>query len=154
MRERAETTQGGALPLRVRIEESNFDSLADARAGFAQVGDIFRHVPALDTCAIVSGSAFLRNTAKVEGACTPGLSLMTFAPEAEAAADRWLRGENLIQDTATSNDNTPEPTRPDFEPVAELAPAPDNDPSSGPAPDPDPDPWANLSMKKVKAALR
>lgn len=133
-----------ALQLRVTLREENFDNLAEASAGFQQVGKVFRHVPALDKCAVVTDSAFLRNTAKVEGAVIPGMDLMTFAPEGVDAADSWLRGESLTETVPV--DTAPESKASETDEDATTPEAAKDD-------TPSENPWDNLSMKKVKAAL-
>ena len=112
------------------INRDNFESLTGASKAFRQFCDLLRRVPNLERCAVVSDSDFLKNSAKVEGATLPGLTLMTFAPEGRDAAETGLRGERLTDDTPASPTN-------------------DNESSA----DGDAAGWGNLNMKKVKAAL-
>jgi len=137
----SEITKGDALQLRVEIRDENFDNLSEAREGFQQVGDVFRHVPALNRCAVVTDSGFLRNTAKVEGAVIPGMDLLTFAPDGIDAADKWLRGEKLTETV---------PAKSEAAPVALKSETPK---SEEPETEKAGSEWANLSMKKVKDAL-
>lgn len=129
-------------PVVLRIDRENFDNLSGAAQAFRQFSDLLRRLPGLERCAVVSDSDFLKNSAKVEAAAIPGLSLMTFAPEGTEAARRWLRGQSLTEDLAQT--------------ASEDAPAhssPENSSNDNISQDEPLGEWGNISMKEVRKAL-
>lgn len=94
---------GSDATVLLSINREHFDNLATAREAFGSFTRLLRRLPGLERCAVVTDTEFLRNSAKVEGAALPGLTLMTFAPEGREAAESWLRGEALTDAAKTSN---------------------------------------------------
>ena len=83
----------------IDIASDNFDDLSAARAEFLRVGRVLRHAPTADKCAVLTDSAFLKNSAKVEGAVIPGLEINAFDLDASKVAEKWLNDEPVIQES-------------------------------------------------------
>ncbi len=84
--------------LRIDMAQGEFDDLAAISAEFKRVATVLRHSKSAKKCALMTDSMFLRNSAKVEGAVIPGLEVRTFDLDEETPAERWLKGEALIQE--------------------------------------------------------
>ena len=84
------------LALCVKMATDDFDDLSAVNKQFRQIGDVLRRAPMLEKCAVVTDSAFVRNTAKVEGAVIPGLEIRAFDTDESDPADAWLKGESVL----------------------------------------------------------
>lgn len=84
--------------LRIDMAQSEFDDLAAISAEFKRVATVLRHSKSAKKCALMTDSMFLRNSAKVEGAVIPGLEVRTFDLDETTPAERWLKGEPLVQE--------------------------------------------------------
>ena len=84
--------------LRIDMAQSEFDDLAAISAEFKRVATVLRHSKSAKKCALMTDSMFLRNSAKVEGAVIPGLEVRTFDLDEATPAERWLKGEPLVQE--------------------------------------------------------
>ena len=116
--------------IRVNMAKADFPDLSAVSKGFRGVADFLRAVPEASKCALVTDSMFIQNTAKVEGAVIPGLTIRAFNSDEEDYAAAWIRGESLT------------------EVVEAEAEAPANDTEDAPAPTSD-NPWDALKMSKV-----
>lgn len=109
--------------LRVDLPEDRFDGLGQLSQQFKRVGTVMRHAKAADKCAVMTDSTFIRNSARIEGSVIPGMEVRAFDLDETTPAERWLKGQPLIQEA----DEGPS--------VADEAEA-DN-------------PWDNLNVKKL-----
>ena len=116
--------------VRVNMAKSDFPDLSAVSKGFRGVADFLRAVPEARKCAIVTDSLFIQNTAKVEGAVIPGLTIRAFNSGEEDYASAWISGESLAQIVEAEVDA-----------AQDVAPANDTD---APA-----NPWNALKMSKV-----
>jgi len=114
--------------LRIDMAQGEFDDLAAISAEFKRVATVLRHSKSAKKCALMTDSMFLRNSAKVEGAVIPGLEVRTFDLDEATPAERWLKGEALIQEGDEG-----------YEPEAS------NDQAEGESDNP----WDSLKMKNV-----
>ena len=87
------------INIRVDMAKDDFDGLGELRQEFVRVGHVLRAVPDADKCAIVTDSQFLRNSAKIEGSVIPGLEVRAFGADETEPAEKWLKGESLIETT-------------------------------------------------------
>ncbi len=83
--------------LRVNMPEEDFTGLGQITQQFKRVGTVMRHAKSADKCAVMTDSAFLRNSARVEGSVIPGLEVRSFDLDETRPAERWLNNEPLIQ---------------------------------------------------------
>lgn len=122
----------------VDIASNNFDDLSAARTEFLRVGRVLRHAPTAEKCAVLTDSAFLKNSAKVEGAVIPGLEINAFDLEEGSVAEKWLNDEPIIQEVVIE---------PKVEEVrAEAIPQPVDAPEDTL---PTHNPWDSLDLSKV-----
>ncbi|WP_017931959.1 SpoIIAA family protein [Robiginitomaculum antarcticum] len=128
----------GAFNIHVRMAKADFPDLGAVSKGFRAVADVLRAVPGADKCAVVTDSMFIRNTAKVEGAVIPGLTIRAFGSDEDSYAEAWLKGESL----SDVEDDAPDATYAKAD-AAETKPAPKT------KPEPSANPWDKLKMSNV-----
>jgi len=83
--------------LRVDMPESEFSGLSQMSQQFKRVGTVLRHSTMADKCAVLTDSSFVRNSARIEGSVIPGLEVRSFDLDETKPADRWLKGQSLIE---------------------------------------------------------
>lgn len=87
----------GDFNIHVSMPKAAFPDLGAVGKGFRAVADVLRAVQGADKCAVVTDSMFIQNTAKVEGAVIPGLTIRAFNSEEDSYALAWLKGESLSE---------------------------------------------------------
>lgn len=123
----------------VNIDTENFDDLSAAREEFIRVGRVLRHAATAEKCAILSDSAFLRNSAKIEGAVIPGLEINAFDLNEATTAEKWLKDEPTL--------DTPANRAAEKTPATPKAAAPSHD--SATSQEQAANPWDKLDLTKV-----
>jgi len=92
----------------VDMAKADFPDLSAVADQFRNISNVLRVAPTAEKCAILSDSVFVRNSAKVEGAVIPGLDLQTFKLDQAEPADKWLKGEPLLEQTVETLAAEPE----------------------------------------------
>lgn len=114
------------LNICVDMAKADFPDLSAVADQFRNVSNVLRVALGADKCAVLSDSAFVRNSAKVEGAVIPGLNLLTFKLGQSDPAVKWLKGESLMTEEEKEE--------------SLITPKADDDSEA--------DPWSKLNMKK------
>lgn len=128
--ERTEANDNYNICIDLRAEE--FKDLSAVSREFKNVAYMLRHAKAAQKCAIISDSAFVRNSAKVEGAVIPGLEIEAFDVTDRDPAVAWLN-DSLKEYIAENDGAEPNPDA-EFEDTTEAK---------------SDDPWGNLKLSKV-----
>lgn len=94
--------------VRVEMPEDEFSGLSQMSQQFKRVGTVLRHSTLADKCAVLTDSSFVRNSARIEGSVIPGLEVRSFDLDEAKPADRWLRGQSLIENVEIESSVTDE----------------------------------------------
>lgn len=84
------TEHRDSYDISIEMVKMDFPDLGAARKTFLSVANLLRGLHEADKCAVVTDSAFLRSSAKIEGAVIPGLEMEGFKFEEAAKAESWL----------------------------------------------------------------
>lgn len=114
----------------IDISDKEFEGLSELSAAYEKVRRLLRFTPALEKVALVTDSTFLRNSAKMADATTPGLELTAFANKEMDFATAWLSGASMSE--AVQNK------------AAEETAANSEDAEGD-------NPWSSLNLNKVSA---
>lgn len=137
------------LNLCVEMEKGDFENLTAVSDMFRKVGDVLRRTPALDKCAVVTDSQFVRNSAKIEGAVIPNVDVKAFAPEDMAPAESWLNGESVIEAAQDTAQDTAQDAAADTVVITQSSPQKAQAvPPTAPAPE-SANPWDNFTVKDL-----
>lgn len=128
--ERAEANDNYNICIDLRAEE--FSDLSAVSREFKNVASMLRHATTAQKCAIISDSAFVRNSAKVEGAVIPGLEIEAFDVTERDPAVAWLN-DRLAEHIAENDGADPNPD-------AEFEDTTESDGDKG---------WGDLKLSKV-----
>ena len=73
-----------------RICNFTMPSFSALTAEILNLPTIWQMLERIDRCAVVSDIGWIRLAAEIEGAVIPGLTIKSFTPDNEAAAEAWL----------------------------------------------------------------
>ncbi|MEM7729377.1 MAG: STAS/SEC14 domain-containing protein [Pseudomonadota bacterium] len=79
-----------AYQLYLEMPKMNFPDLGSVRKSFLSLANTMRGLEDCGRCAVVTDSAFLRSSAKIEGTALPQMELDAFGIVELAQAEDWL----------------------------------------------------------------